>query len=49
MYIDPGFGTVIIQVLIGVAVAIPFILKTYWGRIKNVFRNKREKQLPGPE
>jgi hypothetical protein len=49
MYIDPGFGTVIIQVLIGVAVAIPFILKTYWGRIKNVFRNKREKQLPRSE
>ena len=46
MYIDPGVGTALIAFAIGMVVSIPLILKMYWGKIKNVFRNKREKQLP---
>ncbi len=40
-YIDPGTGSNILQVLLAFIIAIPFVLKTYWKRIKLYFvRNK---------
>ena len=41
MYIDPGVGSIVLQVLIGVAVAIPVMVKVYWGRIKGLFRRSK--------
>jgi hypothetical protein len=37
-YIDPGTGSLIIQVLIGVLVGGLVAAKIFWGRIKTFFR-----------
>lgn len=36
-YIDPGTGSNFIQVLLAFIIAVPFVLKTYWKRIKLYF------------
>lgn len=36
-YIDPGTGSLIIQILIGVLVALGATVKIFWNRIKNFF------------
>ncbi len=36
MYIDPGAGNIVIQVLIGIAVAAPVFLKIFWTKIKGI-------------
>jgi len=41
MYIDPGTGSLLIQVLIGVIIAIPVALKLFWGRIKKWFTQRK--------
>lgn len=41
MYIDPGTGSIIIQVLIGLALSIPFLIKLYWAKLKNLFKGKK--------
>ena len=38
-YIDPGTGSLIIQVLIGVLAGAAVAAKIYWTRIKGFFRN----------
>lgn len=38
-YLDPGTGSLIIQVVIGVAVGGLFTVKIFWGRIKTFFKN----------
>jgi len=37
-YLDPGTGSMMIQVLIGFCVAALVIIKIYWVRIKNLCR-----------
>ena len=37
MYIDPGAGSIIIQILIGIAIAIPALMGIYWRRTRSVF------------
>lgn len=44
MYIDPGVGGILLQVVIGFVVAIPFILKLYWGKIKRAFSKNRSRE-----
>lgn len=34
-YVDPGSGSVLLQVLIAGLLAVGFTLKTFWGNIKN--------------
>ena len=41
-YIDPGTGSLLIQVVIGLVVAIGASIKIYWRRIK-LFFNKNER------
>lgn len=36
-YIDPGTGSNILQILLALLVAIPFIIKTFWKKIKIFF------------
>lgn len=43
-YVDIGTGSIIIQVIIGAVIALPILIKTYWRKIKNAC--KRKKQLP---
>ncbi len=42
MYVDPGTTNIIVQVLIGVIVAVPVLLRVFWTKIKS-FANKHEK------
>jgi len=42
-YIDPATGSMIFQALIASFMAFLFILKTYWGKIKNYFGEIRSK------
>ncbi len=42
MYVDPGAGNIIIQVLIGVAVALPVMIKVFWTKIKTLGRKTDE-------
>jgi hypothetical protein len=37
-YIDPGAGSIIIQVVLGALVAISFALKLFWSKIKIFFK-----------
>lgn len=43
MYIDPGAGNIIIQFLVGVAVAVPVIMKVFWGKIRAKLDRKHAK------
>ena len=36
-YLDPGTGTIIIQVLVGVLVGVGITLKIYWFKLKEKF------------
>ena len=38
-YLDPGTGSIIIQVVIGVAVGGLATIGIFWGRVKSFFRN----------
>ena len=39
-YIDPGSGSAILSVLLGIIVAIGVTLKTFWYKITSIFRVK---------
>lgn len=43
-YIDPGSGSLIIQVLIASIVAIPIFFRTQIGRLLSLARGRREDQ-----
>jgi hypothetical protein len=50
-YLDAGTGSIIIQALIGGAVAVTFAVKIFWNRIKTSVRNllagsKKRDELP---
>jgi len=44
-YIDPGTGSLIIQILIASAVGAAFLIKIFWRQVKtfvsNLFKNRR--------
>jgi hypothetical protein len=48
-YIDPGSGSLIIQVAIATLVAIPIFFRTQIGRIVNRFRGRTEVQAPADD
>jgi uncharacterized protein HemY len=37
-YIDPGTGSYVIQIIIAAFVAVSFMVKVYWLKIKKFFR-----------
>jgi hypothetical protein len=39
-YIDAGTGSIIIQALIGGAVAALLVLKIYWNKVSTFFKNR---------
>ena len=47
-YIDPGSGSAIISAIIGFFVAIGMAIKTYWYKIKGIFRGKKADQHEDP-
>lgn len=42
LYLDPGSGSFILQVLIASFVGIGFALRRYWSKITNLFRKDSE-------
>ena len=38
-YLDPGSGSYIFQIIIAAAVGGLFVIKLYWGKLINFFRN----------
>ncbi|MEN8242937.1 MAG: hypothetical protein ABFS17_13530 [Chloroflexota bacterium] len=44
-YLDPGSGSILIQMIIGALVGAGFYIRAKWGSIKNIFR----KNLPKTE
>lgn len=37
-YLDPGTGSIIIQVLVAGLFGALFVIKLFWGKIKNLFK-----------
>lgn len=38
LYIDPGSGSLLLQILAGGALAVGMFMKTYWEKVKFTFR-----------
>ena len=47
LYIDPGSGSYLVQVIIAAVLGFLFYFKNLWFRIKSFFR--KDKQKPDPE
>ncbi len=41
-YLDPGSGSIILQVLVGGAAAAAVTAKLYWGRLMKFFRIRKD-------
>lgn len=37
-YLDPGSGSILLQVIIGGLLGVGFLVRAFWGRIKGFFR-----------
>ena len=38
-YINPGVGSILIQMLLGGLVGLVIVLKLYWAQVKKIFQN----------
>jgi hypothetical protein len=45
-YIDPGSGSLIIQVVIATLVAVPLFFRTQIARFMHLARGRKEEQVP---
>ena len=36
-YLDPGTGSMLLQILLAALLAVPFLIKAYWKKIKAFF------------
>lgn len=45
-YIDPGSGSMLIQVLIGTLLALPFFLRSQIGRVYRAVRHREVRRRP---
>lgn len=43
-YLDPGSGSMLLQVLLGGVAALAVILKFYWNRLLSLFRRDKKNQ-----
>ena len=48
-YLDPGSGSAIMSAAIGLFVAIGLTVKTYWYKIKSLFKGKNTAQESGSD
>ena len=48
-YLDPGSGSMIIQVLAGGVAAIGVAAKLYWRRLLHLLRIRRDDEQPKPD
>lgn len=42
LYIDPGSGSYLVQVIIGAVLGALFYFKRFWGRVKTFFVRKKK-------
>jgi hypothetical protein len=53
MYIDPGTGSVLLQIILAAALSLGVVVKVFWKRIKVIFNKNKpvtaEDELLGPE
>ena len=45
-YLDPGSGSLVLQMLVGGVAAAFFTIKTYWTKIAGFFTRKRDQADP---
>jgi hypothetical protein len=44
LYLDPGSGSLIIQVVIATLLGLGFLIKSYWKKIINFFQRSSERE-----
>jgi len=49
LYIDPGSGSYLVQVIIAAVLGAAFYFKTIWLRIKMFFGGRKKEQQPGKQ
>jgi hypothetical protein len=49
LYLDPGSGSLIIQVVIATLLGIGFLIKAYWKKIVNFFQHSPEEEQDSDE
>ncbi len=47
-YLDPGSGSMLLQLLLGGIAGAVVVLKLYWQRFVSLFGNKQAKDSPAP-
>ena len=48
-YLDPGTGSMIISAIVGLFATVGLAIKTYWYKLKSLFRKEAEPPLTGAE
>ena len=48
-YLDPGSGSMILQILTGGVAAVAVTLRLYWNRIKKFLRIKQDDEVAEPK
>jgi hypothetical protein len=48
-YLDPGSGSMILQIIAGGAAAVAVTAKLYWNRILKFLRIKKDDETPEPQ
>lgn len=50
-YLDPSTGSMILSAIVGIFATAAMAVKTYWYKLKNLFRGKRAPEQPagGPK
>lgn len=43
LYLDPGSGSYLVQLIIAAVLGVAFYFKTIWYRIKSIFTRNKEK------
>jgi len=49
LYLDPGSGSFIIQMLLALGLGAGVAIKMYWTKLKNLFTGKKDTPQPSPE
>ncbi len=49
LYLDPGSGSFLIQLLLAVVLGMGVAVRLYWSKIKSLFNKKNEQAVPVTE
>ena len=48
-YLDPSTGSMVVSAIVGISASIALALKTYWYRIKGLFRRQEKEDTTGQD